>query len=111
MARERTRTFVTEAQARRRSDPAAFTSALETFVPQLNAMAEQATADEANLQLAELTDGDDAALRGLHERATQKLGAIRREQGEIAKRLRRVLQARREYDALVSEIASQLPEP
>lgn len=114
MARERTRTFVTDAQARRKSDPIALTAALETFMPQLTALAEQATADEANLHLAELTDGDDGddgKLRGLCERANQKLGAIRREQGEIVKRLRRVVQARREYDAVLADIAGQLGAP
>lgn len=104
MARERTRAFLDEAKHPSRGDPAALGDGVAVLIPALAAAAEQAIADESNLQLAEMADGDEPAVRELLARCAQKLGAIRRESAEIGKRLRRVLQARREYDGLLAEI-------
>lgn len=103
MARERTRLYLAQAKARERSNAGELTAAVDGFLPALTGLLEQAVIDEGGLHLAEQSDSD-AALRDLFEQASQKLGAIRREHAEITKRLRRVMQARREYDEVLEQI-------
>lgn len=108
MARERTRSFLDGAKGRAKSDPAVMAAAIDAIIPALSAEAEQATSDEANLHLSEVADGDDPKLREFHERCTQKLGSIRRDQAEIVRRLRRLARARREYNELLTEMEAHL---
>lgn len=103
-AHKKTKAYLAEAAAPTSLTKADFEKAVETFLPALDGIADQAVRLSRALQSAEISEPDDD-IRSLFEEAAQKHGAVIRMAGEARRLMRDMVSAEREVESHSKRLA------